>query len=97
MSNEVQRRRDPRHDFPQVINYFVNRSDLTESLYGMSINISESGLCFYTCVRPEVGQDLMIKTSLKAPCVKGTVRWVKKYVEGLYRVGIMFSESERPI
>ncbi len=86
------KRRHPRFEFSELINYYSNPADLSKPVCAVSVNISESGLCLYTPKSVTVGQNVLIKTSLKTPYVKATAKWVKKYLDDLYKVGFMFTE-----
>jgi len=86
----VERRRHPRYDFSDAVELRVNPSGLSETHSGLILNVSESGLCIYTCDPLSVGQDLTIKTSLRAPVLKATIRWVRKYRDDLFKIGVMF-------
>ncbi len=58
---------------------------------GITLNISDSGICFYTQTRMEQGAALYIssKAFWEGPR-KGTVMWCRKITEELYRVGLTF-------
>jgi hypothetical protein len=47
-------------------------------------------MCIYSDTRPEEGERLEFRSSLPVPSAKATVRWVKKDVENLYKMGLMF-------
>ncbi len=87
----VDNRKYPRVPFSDHVDYWIASSGMDKTLRGLSVTIAEGGLSFYTSHPIEVGQDIVIKTSLDAPHVKATVRWVKKYLDDLYRVGVMFT------
>lgn len=92
MKNYEKKRQHPRFEFSELINYYLNSADLSNPVCAVSVNISESGLCLYTPESLNVGQNVLIKTSLKSPHVKATVKWVKKYLDDLYKAGFMFIE-----
>ncbi len=60
---------------------------------GITLNISDSGICFYTQMRLEQGATLYVssKAFWEEPR-KGTVMWCRKITEELYRVGLTFNE-----
>lgn len=89
-SGEDEKRKHQRYDFSDAVEFRVDRSNPDVTHEGLIMNISESGLCFYSSFSPRVGQTLTIKTSLKAPEVKAKVIWVKKYNDDLVRVGATF-------
>ncbi len=86
-----QKRRHQRFEFSELVDYYLN-PELKDPVCAVSVNISESGLCLYTPKSVSVGQNVILKTSLKSPYVKANVRWVKKYLEDLYKVGLLFLE-----
>ncbi len=64
---------------------------------GVILNVSESGICFFTDCPFEVGASLVIEcpTISGSPSI-GTVRWCKKTAKDLYRVGLMTDGSHPP-
>ncbi|MDA8433401.1 MAG: PilZ domain-containing protein [Nitrospiraceae bacterium] len=58
--------------------------------FGVTSNISESGLCVYSDVRPDQGEQIEFRSSLPVPSSRATVRWVKKDAENLYKMGLVF-------
>lgn len=66
------------------------RKSLTTS--GITLNFSDTGLCFYTNTALEEGIELEItsKAIWNTPR-KGTVKWCRKITEELYRVGATLS------
>jgi hypothetical protein len=89
----IEKRRHVRCDFSDTIDYRIHLPDMQEiQFHGLILNISESGLCLYTSNSLNVGQELIIKTTLKAPVVRATIKWVRKYRDDLFRVGAMFIE-----
>ncbi len=88
----VERRIHKRRPHADSIEFCLIPSDLTTTLRGISIDISDSGMCLYTFTPINTGQNIVINNFLPVPYQKATVRWVKKHTEELYRVGIMFIE-----
>ncbi len=60
--------------------------------FGVTSNLSDSGICFYTDSRLEEGESVEFRSSLPFPFAKATVRWVKKDVGELYKMGLMFDD-----
>ena len=60
---------------------------------GITLNISDSGICFYTQGRLEQGSTLYVSSRAfwEGPR-KGTVMWCRKITEEFYRVGLAFSD-----
>jgi hypothetical protein len=85
-------RRQPRKAHTDNIEFCVNPTEISATLHGTLIDISESGMCLYTFRPLFEGQNIIVKSPLPVPHQKAIVRWVKKYAEDLYRVGLMFIE-----
>jgi hypothetical protein len=82
-------RRHPRKIFVSAFAYhFLSAS--SEVHFGVTSNISDSGMCAYSDVRPGEGELIEFRSSLPAPFVRATVRWVKKDVDNLFKMGLMF-------
>ncbi len=58
--------------------------------FGVTSNISDSGMCIYSDAQPDEGERLEFRSSLPVSFSKATVRWVKKDVDNLYKMGLMF-------
>lgn len=56
---------------------------------GITLNVSEKGICFYThmCLEEGAPISLTSKAIWESP-KKGAVKWCRKITEELYRVGI---------
>jgi len=98
MSEE--RRRDRRDLITVPLNFSYSYKDQEEkvkslSTNGISLNVSSSGMCFYTHMLLDEGTDLSLlsKAIWEIP-KKGVVRWCRKITEELYRVGIQLREQE---
>jgi hypothetical protein len=88
---EGKERRHRRQIYVSAFAYrFPSRSP--EVLFGVTSNISDSGMCIYSDARPEIGENIEFRSSLPVPSPKATVRWVKKDVDSLYKMGLMFVE-----
>ena len=96
------RRKHPRYDFPYSIKYVLNYNfpysiryvlnpDTNHQVFdAVAINISKSGLRFYTPNLLEEGQKITIKTILPTPSQNAVVRWIKKFDEFYNTVGLEF-------
>jgi hypothetical protein len=60
--------------------------------FGVTCNISDSGICAYSDFSPGQGQRIEFRSSLPVPSARATVRWVKKDVDNLFKMGLMFEE-----
>jgi hypothetical protein len=90
-----ERRSHKRRDFANRIAY-VSADDPDYTLIkGVTMNISETGLCFATFTAPIKEEKLWILESiLPIHRQKGTVRWIKKLESDIYKVGLMFQGDE---
>ena len=60
---------------------------------GITLNVSDSGICFYTQSRLDQGITLYLSSrAFWEEPRKGTVMWCRKITEELYRVGLTFIE-----
>ncbi len=84
-------RRHERYDFHHEIKYVLNPDTTGEIFRGVTVNISDSGLCLYVFNNHlREGQELTIKTILRGFYRTGVVRWYKKIDGEIYKVGLMF-------
>jgi hypothetical protein len=90
-----ERRSYERSDFANRIVY-VSADDPSYILIkGVTMNISETGLCFATFTAPKKDERIWILESiLPIHRQKGTVRWIKKMESDICKVGLMFQENE---
>lgn len=88
---EGKERRHQRKIYVSAFAYrYVSRS--SEVLFGVTSNISDSGMCVYSDARPDEGESIEFRSSLPVPSTKALVKWVKKDVDNLYKMGLMFVE-----
>jgi c-di-GMP-binding flagellar brake protein YcgR len=85
-------RRHPRRAHTDIIEFCLNPTDITTTLQGTLVDISDSGMGLYSFQPLFAGQHITVRSTLPVPYQKAIVRWVKKYSEDLYRVGLMFIE-----
>ncbi len=86
--NGIERRKEPRHPYFSSIK-FASRSEKGEEiLIGTTINISNSGLCIYSYVRLEVGQEIIILSAFPNRHRTYTVRWVNRLLDDFFMVGL---------
>jgi hypothetical protein len=90
-----ERRSHERRDFANRIVY-VSAEDPDYGLVkGVTMNMSETGLCFATFTAPKKDDKIWILESmLPIHGQKGTVRWIKKMESDIYKVGLMFQGNE---
>ncbi|MDA8174895.1 MAG: hypothetical protein M0018_09950 [Nitrospiraceae bacterium] len=91
---QLTEKRDSKRDLvtvPISYNYSIQEQGETRNftMSGISLNLSDAGICFYTHVRLEDGTALNVYgRALWDGARKGTVKWCRKITEGLFRVGV---------
>ena len=90
--NEIKyQRKHQRQDNPYpVVEYVLNPDTTHETFVGFILNVSGSGLCLYTSKLLNVEQEIIIKSNFPVSFKTATVRWIEKYDEVFYRVGLEF-------
>jgi len=86
-------RRHVRYDFPATIEYVLEPGtggDAAEVHKGVTVNISAGGLAAYVFDPHQVGQKIVIKTSLPVDCQTATVCWISKKDIRFYLAGLKF-------
>ncbi len=91
MSYEGKERRHRRKIYVSAFAYRLP-SRSSEVFFGVTSNISDSGMCIYSDARPDEGESMEFRSALPIPYPKATVKWVKDDVGGIYRMGLMFDE-----
>ncbi len=86
----VDTRKHPRHPYSNNIEFCLDASSDCIGLHGLSVDISDSGICLYTFTPIYAGQTITFETTLPVPYQKATVIWVQKRAEDLYRAGLKF-------
>jgi hypothetical protein len=90
-----ERRTAQRRDFANRIVYVSADNPDYTLIKGVTMNMSETGLCFATFTPPEKDEKIWILESmLPIHRQKGTVRWIKKMESDIYKVGLMFQGNE---
>jgi len=85
------KRKHRRQDFSYAVVEYVLNSDTThETFIGFTLNVSISGLCLYTPKLIEEGQTITIKSAIPATSKTAMVRWIEKYDDVFYKVGLVF-------
>lgn len=90
LSDNGEKRKSLRYDFPKRIEYGLSPKISDETFYGVTINISDSGLCLYIFNLLPEGQKITIKNNLPVSYRTALVRWIKKVDADLYKAGVMF-------
>ena len=88
-------RRYCRRNFADVIEYVLPDNGASDLFKGVTINLSESGLCLYTFNPVPLNEKITIERGISPLCNQtGTVRWIKRLAPDLYKVGLMFTRDE---
>ncbi len=58
-----------------------------EVFHGITVNISETGISFYTVCGADVGDKILFGATKGVECTAGNVRWVKR-IDNILRVGV---------
>lgn len=78
-----------RPHFHQMIEFVLNPKTSDKVFKGVTINLSESGMCLVVFKPLKQGQRVIIKRGLRVS-KPGMVRWIKKLDEDIYKVGLTF-------
>jgi len=86
--------KERKHQRKIYVSAFAYRlpSRSSEIFFGVTSNISDSGMCIYSDARPYEGENMEFRSSLPVPSTRAMVKWVKKDVDNLYKMGLMFVE-----
>lgn len=92
---DMERRSVPRDTFTTTLEYAVMKSALIDnqdtSEKGITVNISNSGMCLYTFIPLTKGQRLKIIQGLLPYRNDSTVvQWTKQVTKEIYKAGLMF-------
>lgn len=81
------RRKETRHAIRYEVRCLVDRTD--ETVNGMTLDISDSGLCLELAIPLVSGQTIHISTVYALiACGTASVRWVSRKPDGMYLVGL---------
>jgi hypothetical protein len=84
-------RKHPRKIYCNVIKFCLS-SRSNNTFMGLSINISDSGMCLYSPGRLHEGEEILIEERLPVKYRRAKVIWAKDYLAGLHKVGIKFHD-----
>jgi hypothetical protein len=94
-NNRKNHRKHQRQDFPYAVGEYVLNPDSTNGTFiGFSLNLSDTGLCFYTSKLLNVMQEVVIKGNGLVSSQIATVRWIEKYDDFFYKVGLSFNNGD---
>ncbi len=93
MIRGVDRRKDPRNTFITTVDFLISTSSSQNGdsalQRGITINISNSGMCLYVFNPVKEGEEIQLYShSIDPPCQKAKIKWVKKVTRDVYKVGI---------
>ncbi|MDA8325016.1 MAG: PilZ domain-containing protein [Nitrospiraceae bacterium] len=64
-----------------------------EATNGITLNVSDTGICFYTQCLIEEGVSVVITSNaIWDEPKRGTIKWCRKITDELYRVGVILSD-----
>lgn len=86
----LEQRRNLRYGFMYTVDYILNSAKTDEIYNGVTIDISNSGLCLYTKNCLSEGQEITIKSVLPVYSENAVVRWAESVDESSYKVGMEF-------
>lgn len=93
-AKSAERRSDNRCDFVNRIVYILSDKHDYALFKGVTINMSEAGMCFYTFNPVRRDEEvLIVKSILPVESQIGTVRWTKKMPSDFFKVGLMFRKE----
>jgi hypothetical protein len=85
------KRKHRRQDFSYaVVEYVLISNSTHETFIGFTLNVSVSGLCLYTPKLLAEGQKITIKSTIPTSSKTAMVRWIEKYDDVFYKVGLVF-------
>jgi PilZ domain len=87
-----ERRSHQRHDYPNRIAYVLSRGHDCDLFNGVTVNMSDTGLCFATFT-PVKKHDTVVIVNSMLPINgdRGIVCWTRKMESNVYRVGLKFT------
>ncbi|MDA8388100.1 MAG: hypothetical protein M0Z58_05480 [Nitrospiraceae bacterium] len=85
--------------FPISCSYSFEEQGRSKSIikHGISLDLSESGICIYAPVRLDEGMRLSVSGEPWREAREGSVRWCKMITPELFRVGIQLLAGPHPI
>ncbi|TAN40147.1 MAG: PilZ domain-containing protein [Nitrospirae bacterium] len=85
-------RKDVRCPFLTTVGYVCDGEGDRNVFSGVSVNMSQSGICLYLFESPclREGQNISFASDILVKSRKGTIRWINKVENGFYKVGLQF-------
>jgi hypothetical protein len=83
-------RKHERKDIVNVIDYFIEGFNVSETFEGVIANISDSGFCLFTTNPLDNGTKIAIKNQMHFNSQSAAVRWSTKDHNLYYKVGLEF-------
>ncbi|GAB4488637.1 MAG: hypothetical protein OHK006_19380 [Thermodesulfovibrionales bacterium] len=62
----------------------------TEIMFGVTSNISAAGMCIYSDTWLDTGDVIEFRSSLPVPFRRAAVKWIRRDVNALYKIGLKF-------
>lgn len=88
--DNIERRKDIRYIICQSIGYIVETGATQVDMVGLTANVSQSGLCFYTTIPLLEGQEIKIRRNPSVSYQSAMVQWIQKIADNFYKVGLSF-------
>jgi hypothetical protein len=98
MSAESSEKREYyRFDLANVVELAKNDAATPDQFRGVTINISETGMCLFVFQPVDTNDRLSIVKSMLPLCHRaGSVRWVNALAPEFYKVGLLFDPEDGP-
>ena len=84
------RRSQARVSYHKVIDYALDSGIKGRLMKGITVDISETGLCLYLFTPLKAGQRILITSVMIGRYRKGQICWCRKIDEGVFKAGVMF-------
>ncbi|NOX20435.1 MAG: PilZ domain-containing protein [Nitrospirae bacterium] len=93
MQKGVERRKSPRNTFITTIDFLIaseaSGNEEKQLQRGITINISNSGMCLYVFNPVQEGEEIQLySNTIDPPCRSAKIKWVKRVTKDVYKVGI---------
>jgi hypothetical protein len=86
-----ERRKSTRYQHSSRLDFHSISSTQDITYSGVSVDISSAGIGLYTCsTAPNEGDEIAFEDALPVSYQKAIVRWVERYTENCYGVGVRF-------
>jgi hypothetical protein len=94
---EREGRRSKRKLINKLVEYSLLPSVTTRTFDGLITDISDAGLCLLTNSQLKYGQRIIIQHERYLSEKVAIVRWIQKFDDIFYKIGLEFSEDQAPM